>query len=138
VNDLLQVGDHGTTFGGGPVTTAVAGRVTDLLLNEGFLEGVRERAEYLDTELETMKSRYPFITTLRGHGLLRGIAVAPPAGYEGDILADILAQARDRGLLILRSGADAVRLAPPLVISREELQTGIEILHAVFEDIENR
>ncbi len=75
VNELIHVGEHGTTFGGGPVTTAVASRVWDLVSSPGFLAAVVQKGEYLRGKLEGLGARFPFLGEVRGRGLLLGLEV---------------------------------------------------------------
>ena len=134
VNDLIHVGEHGTTFGGGPVTTAVASRVWDLISSPGFLAEVRDKGEYLRGRLERLAGSYPFLGEVRGRGMLLGVEVklealtAAPAPADPavpvDPMADLLTACREEGLLILRSGVNVLRIAPPLVITKKEIEEG--------------
>lgn len=126
VNAQIHVGDHGTTFGGGPVTTAVARRVLERVTNPAFLENVAEKGLILRHELERL-SHLAVVEGLRGRGLLQGIALRTEEGKEPP-LATLIEQARDRGLLILRSGANVIRLAPPLVIKNKDIAHGVSLL----------
>lgn len=121
VNRLIHFGEHGTTFGGGPVTAAVALKVWDIVSQPSFAEGVKAKGEHLRELLETVRARRASVGEVRGRGLLRGFA------YRGDIAA-LVARLQQRGLLVLRSGADAVRIAPPLVITKEEIAEGVRII----------
>jgi len=132
VNDLIKSGEHGTTFGGGPVVCAVASYMLDKLLDPHLLSEVRDKGDYLRRELETLKARFPVIASLKGAGLLQGIKIAVPQERAADMLKSIIEEARLRGLLLLRSGTNVVRIAPPLVISREELIEGLKILENIF------
>jgi len=142
VNALIHLGDHGTTFGGGPVTTAVASRVWDILSDPQFLAQVREKGTRLRGLLEELHGRYPFVGEPRGRGLLQGVPVLSerlPAGSVGgeapDVMSALVAAMREAGLLILRSGANILRIAPPLVISDAELQRGTAIMARVFDEL---
>jgi acetylornithine/N-succinyldiaminopimelate aminotransferase len=122
VNRLLHLGEHGTTFGGGPVTTAVALKVWDIVSQPSFAAAVREKGEHLHALLEGMRTRHPdAVTDVRGRGLLAGF------GYRGDGAA-LIARLAERGLLVLRTGADGIRIAPPLVITKEEIAEGVNII----------
>ena len=131
IDELLHVGDHGTTFGGGPVTTAVALRVWQLLSRPGFAEEVKEKGEHLRAALEGLKGRLETMGELRGRGLLQGFEYLPgaPGGNGGqDAMKELLARLQEAGLLALRSGANIVRLAPPLVITKRDIDRGITII----------
>jgi acetylornithine/N-succinyldiaminopimelate aminotransferase len=123
VNRLIQAGDHGTTFGGGPVTTAVAGKVWDIVRRPEFLQRVRDAGELLQQGLRRIKAAHPDkVGDLRGKGMLRGFE------YTGGEVADLLGSLRARGMLALRSGANVVRIAPPLIINTKEIETGITLI----------
>jgi acetylornithine/N-succinyldiaminopimelate aminotransferase len=141
VNSLIHTGEHGTTFGGGPVTTAVASRVWDLLSQPEFLLQVRETGQALGERLESLASGFPFLGAVRGRGLLRGVEVRVDglgSSQDPDPMASLLEALRVEGLLALRSGGNILRIAPPLVISREELDAGVSILRKVFDQILSR
>ncbi len=137
VNDLLQNGDHGTTFGGGPVTTAVAARVWDTITASSFLKDVEEKGSYLKQRLEALKKKYDCIKEVRGLGLLIGIELDLPEGLEGEYMKKALAEAQNQGLLVLRSGTNVIRIAPPLVISKQDIDAGVEILERVLAHLEH-
>lgn len=135
INDLLQVGDHGSTFGGGPVTAAVSNRVLDTILDAEFLAEIRHKSQLLESGLARLQSAHDFLGELRGAGLLRGIVVddrrTPP-------VADLIAAARAKGLVLLRSGKNVMRIAPPLVITADQIEEGLDILGQVFVDMTDR
>jgi acetylornithine/N-succinyldiaminopimelate aminotransferase len=141
INSLIHSGEHGTTFGGGPVTTAVASRVWDLLSQPEFIAQVREKGEFLGERLKTLAEAFPFLGgSVRGRGLLRGIEVRTEAlagGESSDPMTALLEALRREGLLALRSGGDVLRIAPPLVISREELETGLSIMNRVLAHVQS-
>lgn len=121
VADVMQPGDHGTTFGGGPFISSVALHVLDRLSDPGLLRNVCERGEQLHQGLTALQSSTGKVRAFRGMGLMWGIDVAEPA-------KDIVARAMESGLLICSAGEHTLRLLPPLVISRDEVQRGIELL----------
>lgn len=137
VNEQVQVGDHGTTFGGGPVTSTAALYVLDRLEGRGFLQSVQERAEQFHEGIRRMQEQFPWILEIRGRGLLRGLQI--DLGSDQDTLfPKLLVVAQDKGLLLLRSGSDVIRIAPPLIITEREMKKALELLQSVFETIESR
>ncbi len=137
VNTLLSPGDHGSTFGGGPVTTAVALRVWRTIREPRFLERVRIAGERLAAGLERLSAAHPIISGGgKGAGLLRGVKLAVETDRAKAATGDIMAAAREHGLLILRSGADVLRFAPPLTISDREIDRGLERLDAALAAVE--
>jgi len=121
VADAIQPGEHGTTFGGGPLVAHVARTVLRTIGAPAFLEGVRQRAVRLDAGLRALAARSPVVRELRGLGLIRGVRL------EGDVAA-VVTRARELGLLVVAAGPDVVRLLPPLNAPDELLDRGVELL----------
>lgn len=140
INGLIHVGEHGTTFGGGPVTTSVASRVWDVLSDGLFIKEVKDKGEYFKSILLKLAESYDFLGMVKGRGLLAGVEFTGMGKDRGedsfqDDIRRIIVSARDSGLLILRSGVNVLRFAPPLIISREELAIGVNKLKSVFKKI---
>jgi len=139
INSLLHVGDHGTTFGGGPVTTAVASKVWDILSDTQFIARIRDRGGDLAEKLAGLAEKYEFLGGVRGRGLLLGVEVLQERLARGSdttaIMPALLAAFREEGLLILRSGVNILRIAPPLIIEPEEIEAGVTIMARVFDKI---
>ena len=129
INSLLHIGEHGTTFGGGPVTTCVALKVWDVLSQPGFLDQVREKSQFLQSRLQQMADDHSIVGEVRGRGMLRGIEII------GADVADVMKEAGNRGLLVLRSGSNVLRLAPPLIIEESDLAEGLSIIDGILEGL---
>jgi acetylornithine/N-succinyldiaminopimelate aminotransferase len=114
----MQPGDHGTTFGGGPFVSSIALHVIGRIADPAFLEQVRESGEWLGSELRALSGRSGRIRAVRGIGYIWGVDVNEPA-------ADIIARARDEGLLLVSAGNHTIRLLPPLVATRGDLAEGL-------------
>lgn len=127
INALIHLGDHGTTFGGGPVTTAVALEVWKTISAPAFIQRVATLGEKLSRGLEDIKARRPSMGALQGRGLLQGFE------YNGGEVRDLLAKLQAAGLLALRSGSNVVRIAPPLVITEKEIAKGLQIIEEVLQ-----
>ncbi len=124
----MTPGSHGSTFGGNPLGCAVANAVLDVLLEEGFLDNVRAQGLYLRERLEALRARHPErISDIRGLGLMLGLKPA----MENTTFA---ARLRERGLLTVPAADNVVRLLPPLVIGREEIDLACETIAAVLEE----
>jgi predicted acetylornithine/succinylornithine family transaminase len=135
INDCIHFGEHGTTFGGGPVPAVLGLIVWKTIHETGFMRSVLARGEYLETLYQGLKKEFSFVGEFRGKGLLRGIELKIKSDQPDEVLKDIIARAREKGLLILRSGANVIRIAPPLTITDVELANGMDILAAVFREM---
>ncbi len=122
----IKPGDHGTTFGGNPLVTAVAQAVLRRISAPEFLSHVREVASYLDEALHDLAAAHSGrIIELRGRGLMRGIQLDGPA-------AEVRMRAHDAGLLVATAGSDVIRLLPPLIITPAHVDEAIEKLRSVL------
>jgi len=121
----LVPGDHATTFGGGPLVASVALAVLETIAEPDFLDGVRERGEWLGDALRRLAARRPRVREVRGCGLMWGIELAEPA-------APFVAACRERGLLVATAGPTVLRLVPPLVMTRQGLERGLAVLEEVL------
>ncbi|WP_395296904.1 acetylornithine transaminase [Kitasatospora hibisci] len=128
--DLLTPGQHGTTFGGNPVVAAAALAVLDTIESEGLLEHTRKLGERLREGIESIGD--PLVSHVRGAGLLLGIVLTEP------VSAEVQAVAQQAGFLVNAAVPDAVRLAPPLVLTEQEADAFLaalpEILRTVREN----
>jgi predicted acetylornithine/succinylornithine family transaminase len=117
----IDPGDHGTTFGGGPFVASVAQYVVERLADPALLAEVRAHGAWLDEALSAMASRLSSVRAVRGVGLMWGLDVLAPA-------AEVVARAREAGLLVCTAGDHTVRLLPPLTITHDELARGVALL----------
>src|SRR5688572_1105472 len=117
----IQPGDHGTTFGGGPFVATVARHVLDRVSAPQVLAAVRENGTWLAEALHDLAVRSGRVRDVRGVGFIWGIDVHEPAG-------DIIARARDEGLLMVGAGDYTLRILPPLVATRTDLEEGLRRL----------
>jgi acetylornithine/N-succinyldiaminopimelate aminotransferase len=108
---LLQPGNHGTTFGGNPVACAAALAVLDTIERDGLLEHVEQVGKRLADAL----SEQPFVTEVRGHGLMLA------ADLDAEDAPAVVAAARDAGYLLNATGPSTLRFVPPLVISEGDV-----------------
>lgn len=126
VADVLQPGDHGSTFAAGPLVCRAATVVFDRVSQPEFLTQVRENAAYLRHRLEMLESDE--ILEVRGAGLLVGVAMKTA-------VAPHIAAARDKGLMVINAGPNVLRLAPPLIVGRSEIDTAVDIIAACLEEL---
>ena len=124
---VIQPGDHGSTFGGNPLACAVAREALRVLQEEGLIEHAAELGEYLLARLLEIES--PYIKEVRGKGLWYGIVLTPEAGGARPFCEAL----KERGLLCKETHWNVIRLAPPLVIAREEIDWAMERLAEVLQ-----
>ncbi len=120
---VLGPGTHATTFGGTPMVCASANTVLETM-DDAFLRAVEEKGEYLKQGILAMGSDK--VKDVRGMGLMLGIIVDPAER------AAMVAEIMDKGALVLTAGTDAIRLLPPLVISKQEMDEGLAIFREVL------
>ena len=125
--DVLTPGTHATTFGGNPICAAAALAVLDILDNAA-LNAVREKGQYLRDSIEAMN--LPCLGTTRGMGLMIGVEVKAPFTNK-----ELAAKLVSNGLLVLTAG-QGLRLLPPLVITKEEIDEGLAILKQTLEGLD--
>ena len=116
----LTYGDHGSTFGGNPLTSAAAYAVTKHIIDNDLATNARTMGNYLMNLLENLKSRFNFITEIRGRGLLIAIE------FDEDISARVLEKTNEAGILLNAVKPNALRLMPALNITTEEITQGVE------------
>ena len=125
IGGAMQPGEHGTTFGGGPLVASVASYVFDRLTDKPLLDSVKSNGAWLGEQLTAIAARSGRIRAVRGMGYMWGIDVVEPAG-------DIVKRGWEEGLLTLTAGEHTLRLLPPLIMDRAELQRGVSIIESII------
>ncbi|HBT51574.1 MAG TPA: aspartate aminotransferase family protein, partial [Petrotoga sp.] len=127
--DVFCPGDHGSTFGGNPLACAVGIAVMKTVAQESFLNTVKENGEFFKSQLLAMKKKHPIIDKVKGKGLMIGVKLDIE---DGD---DIVKKAMEKGLLINLLNHNVLRFVPPLIITKEEIAQGMNILEEVFVEM---
>jgi ornithine--oxo-acid transaminase len=127
VMQVFRAGDHGSTFGGNPLAAAVGSAAIDALIEERLAERSAELGAFLLEELKNFSS--PLIREVRGRGLLVGLELKPERVSARRVVQQLLA----RGILTKETHGTVIRLAPPLVITRSELEWALREIRAVLE-----
>ena len=120
----IKPGDHGTTFGGGPLVAAVADHVVRRLADPALLASVKKNGEWLGEQLSAIARRSGRVRAVRGKGYMWGVDVVEPA-------AEIVQRGWDAGFLVITAGEHTLRLLPPLVMERKDLERGLAILERI-------
>lgn len=124
---VFRPGEHGSTFGGNPLACAVALEVIAMLRSGEFQRRAAELGDHLHRELGLLTGS-GHVTAVRGRGLWAGVDIAPEYGTGREISERLM----DRGVLVKDTHGVTVRIAPPLVISKEDLDWGLAQLRAVL------
>ena len=127
---IFKPGDHGCTFGGNPLGCAVSLAVLEELMENGVLEGVKEKEQFFKAEIEKLMIEYNFIKKIDGKGLMLGLHLEIEA-------KKIVGKAFEKGLLIIGAGKNVVRIVPPLNITTDEIKKGLEILQEIFKEVKS-
>ena len=123
---VLKPGQHGSTFGGNPLACAVARTALRVLVEEGMIENAARQGEYLRRGLTDIRSN--LVREVRGRGLMMALELAPEAGGARRFCEAL----RRRGLLAKDTHGHTIRIAPPLVITREEVDWAVDQFRAVL------
>jgi acetylornithine/N-succinyldiaminopimelate aminotransferase len=126
IASAIQPGDHATTFGGGPLVASVSLHVLDRVSDPALLTHVREHGAWFGAQLAELAEKTNKVRGVRGMGFIWGVDVMEPA-------AAVVKRAMEAGLLVCSAGDYTVRLLPPLVATREDLQRGVNLLAAALE-----
>ena len=124
---VLEPGDHGSTFGGNALTCAAANASTRYMVENDVPAKSRRVADYLRKGLEEIKGRHPHVTDVRGKGLLLAL------GFNEDVSGKVVAACNQEGLLLNAVRPNAIRFMPPLTLSNEEVDQGLERLERALE-----
>jgi ornithine--oxo-acid transaminase len=123
---LFNPGDHGSTFGGSPLAATVAREALKVLTDEGLIQNARELGEYLMGRLARIESDH--VAEVRGRGLLVGVELKPSAGGARRFSEAL----KEEGLLCKETHENVIRFAPPLVITRQDLDWALERIEKVL------
>ena len=128
VSKGFEPGDHGSTFGGNPLACAVGKTTLETIEDKKILENTKTTGQYLQDKLKELKEKYNFITEVRGLGLLQGIEL----NFEGGEIVDKM---REKGILINCTAGKVLRFAPPLIITKQDIDIMIKSLDEIFANI---
>lgn len=123
----FKPGEHGSTFGGNPISCAAANAAIDFIVKRKLLKSVSEAGEYLKKSL----GKIPGVTEVRGRGLLIGIVL------DSNIASAVVSRARTNGLLINAPDKSVIRIAPALTVSKAELREFIKIFSKSLDEVQN-
>jgi acetylornithine/N-succinyldiaminopimelate aminotransferase len=130
VGKVMTAGTHGSTFGGNPMAMAVGNAILDVMLADGFMEGVQMMGKKLTARLNAVAKKHPkVIKGVRGSGMMLGIECIATN-------TDVLARLRANGLLAVTAGENVIRILPPLIIDESHVEEAGAILDRACADME--
>ena len=129
VASSFEPGDHASTFGGSPLPAAAALAVLDAIEEEDLLENATRLGCRLAEGLHALQQKTPLVEAIRAHGMMLAVDFTQP------VAADVKAECIARGLLLITVGDNMLRLLPPLILSEEEADRGLQILGKVLAEI---
>ncbi|MFD1361084.1 acetylornithine transaminase [Lentibacillus salinarum] len=127
LRDAFGPGSHAATFGGNPLAMAAAQAVLKHVFQDDFLHGVTEKGRYLQERLNKSVGDLPVVSSIRGKGLMIGIECTEDVSHKISSLID-------KGLLVLNAGPNVIRLLPPLIVSKQEIDVAVQLLSGVLTD----
>ena len=128
----IKPGEHGSTFGGSPLASAVAKRSLEVLVEEKMAENALAMGELFRAELTSLNS--PFISIIRGKGLMNAIVINHEKTDAAWKLCEIF---KENGMLAKPTHGDKIRLAPPLIINKEQIMESIQIISKSLDNLKN-
>ncbi|MBH3096555.1 bifunctional acetylornithine/succinyldiaminopimelate transaminase [Serratia ureilytica] len=134
IASVMQVGTHGTTYGGNPLACAVAEAALDVINTPEVLSGIEQRHALYVQALQNIGDKYGIFTAIRGMGLLIGAELTPH--YHGRA-RDFLTAAAARGVMILNAGPNVIRFAPSLVVELQDIEAGMALFELAVQDVIN-
>ena len=126
----FKLGEHSTTFSGSPLVCAAGCAAIDALLEEQLVDKATVTGKYFKKQLEALQAKHKIIKEVRGLGLMLGVEL------RYDVL-NVILKAQRKGVLVLDAGRTVVRLLPPLVIEKEQVNKVIAVLDTVLGEEEN-
>ena len=130
----IKPGQHGSTFGGNPLAGKVAIASLEVIKEENLAENAFKLGRYFREEMQKVVNELEIITLVRGKGLLNAIVIKPTS--TGKTAWDVCVELKNNGLLAKPTHGDIIRFAPPLIITKEEINLAIDIIKKVLQKFE--
>ena len=125
---VFKTGEHGTTFGGNPLVCATAFDVLSYIIDNRIPDHAGRMGEYLGSRLRRLAAEYGVIKEVRGKGLIFAVQ------FSREIAADVVQACLEKGVILNKAKADVIRLIPPLIVGKKEIDRAIEVLDTVLKE----
>lgn len=129
--NAFEYGNHGTTYGGNPLACAAALETLKVIEEDKICEMARVRGNYLTTRLKDLSTNWPAIKEVRGIGLMVGVELSFPG-------AEVVVEMMHRGVLSNCASDNVIRLVPPLIMTKEEIDKVVDVLVESIKEVENK
>jgi 4-aminobutyrate aminotransferase len=132
-------GSHASTFGGNPVSCVAASAVLDAIQEEKLLDNANKQGSYIIKRMGELKDSSEIVGDVRGKGLMIGVEIVEDKDNEKpapEKAGEIMKRSWKRGVNVITCGASTIRIAPPLVITRELVDAGLEIVEDTIREVE--
>ena len=130
----IKPGEHGSTFGGNPLACAVAKTALEVVIEEKLAQNAEEMGNFFRNKMQTLIESSKLAQLVRGKGLLNAIVI--DAKTESDTAWNICLKLKDNGLLAKPTHGNIIRFAPPLVITKEEIEECCGIIESIIRSFE--
>jgi len=131
----IKPGKHGSTFGGNPLAASVAVAALEVLKEENLAENADKLGKYFREQMQKIVDELEIVTLVRGKGLLNAIVIKPTE--TGKTALDVCIELKHNGLLAKPTHGDIIRFAPPLVITKDEIDWAIDTIRKVLIKFES-
>ena len=128
VGSAMKPGDHGSTYGGNPMAGQACRTVFKIIEEEKLLDHVQEISKYLHEQLDKLVAKYDFIKEKRGLGLMIGLEFDHP-------VKPYIQKMLDKGLIMVTAGTNVIRMLPPFIINKDDVDKMINILTETIDEI---
>jgi 4-aminobutyrate aminotransferase len=132
-------GSHASTFGGNPVCIAAALATLDVIEKEGLLSNSQEVGDHMRQRMADWPQKHRIVGDVRGRGLMIGVEIVKDQAtreYGASARDRIVEQAFERGILFLGCGPSTIRIAPPLIVTKEEADVAVDVLEESIAMVE--
>jgi 4-aminobutyrate aminotransferase len=133
-----EAGSHANTFGGNPVACAAGLQVIDIIKEEKLLENATRQGAHMMKRLKEMQQKYPIIGDVRGKGLMIGVEFVKDRETKepaSDEVIEVMIKCFKRGLAIITAGKSTMRFAPPLIITKELIDAGLDVFEGAVKEV---
>jgi 4-aminobutyrate aminotransferase len=131
-------GSHANTFGGNPLACSAAKAVIDVIEKERLMENATRQGAHMMTRLKEMQEKYPIIGDVRGKGLMIGVEIVKDKKTKApgnDEASEIMQKSWRRGVAVITCGPSTIRIAPPLTITRELVDSALDVIEGVVKEV---